>query len=151
MRYKTLPQVCCRCRQLKMPNLVKEMTGGRYNQKIIVCLACLEKPEVTRQLRTDKETPIEKDVREALQLCDVKAEAEFPIGPFIFDFAVPRLRLLIEVDSVSYHTTASKKKRDQAKTHLVLEQGWRLVRLKPSKHLRNDAFAAVQEALGHMR
>ena len=55
---------------------------------------------------------------------------EYKLKKFIYDFAVPRLRLLIEVDSRSYHSYPRQKARDRAKTKLADEDGWFLLRVQ---------------------
>ena len=128
----SLPQICSRCRKLKSASLGRfHWSRVKYHRRIFTCFECLGKTEVNRLRRKNQETPIEAEVREALQDSGVKAVAEFSMGPFIFDFVISRLRAIIEVDSASYHRTPRQKRVDEAKTAWARKNNWRLCRVSP--------------------
>lgn len=52
-----------------------------------------------------------------------------PMEGFAFDFAVPGLSLLVEVDGRRWHRHPSRKARDRAKEAVAKRNGWALVRL----------------------
>jgi len=53
----------------------------------------------------------------------VKFVKQFPIGPYVADFAARRLRLVIELDG-GQHNEA----KDAARTELIEEHGYRVIR-----------------------
>ena len=55
----------------------------------------------------------------------VRVRPQFPIGPYVLDFYIPRLRLCIEVDG-DFHT--QDKERDDARDEFLLERGIETVR-----------------------
>jgi very-short-patch-repair endonuclease len=124
-----------------MPELGQFFKGYKFNTRHWICNACLETPEIQRQLRKDKESPIERTVRNALLTLKIHAVAEYPLGKWIFDFCIERLRLLIEVDSITYHRL--RKSKDDVKTSFAENLGWKVIRLHPSQHLGNDAIKCV--------
>ena len=128
-----LPQVCGTCHKLKPADAIsRRKCKGRYNAFYHICDACAEKPAPIRRLnRVNQETPIERTVRIALQGCGFKCEAEYPVDGCLFDFAVPSLMLLIEVDSPSYHRYPRQKRRDAIKTKIAKKHEYKLVRVRP--------------------
>ena len=57
------------------------------------------------------------------QLENVKFVKQFPIGPYVADFAARRLRLVIELDG-GQHNEA----KDAARTRVIEEHGYRVLR-----------------------
>jgi very-short-patch-repair endonuclease len=53
------------------------------------------------------------------------------LGPYWYDFAVPKLRLLIELDSSTYHR-GYRLARDHAKSRYAKESSWKLIRFRVS-------------------
>ena len=126
-----LPQLCSRCHKQKAANTGQLMwSKHKFHRKIFVCFACLEKPHVPRLMRKNDETPIEKEAREAIERTGEKAFAEYSMGAFIFDFVLPRRRLIIEIDSESYHSSGKAKRRDTQKDDWAKRNRWRLVRIR---------------------
>jgi hypothetical protein len=76
---------------------------------------------------------------------DIKSEHQ--VGPYLFDFAVNDLRLLIEIDPFSTHSAVGRKIRDWKKAKLAREKGWSLVRLSPypPRKLTARAISAVRQ------
>lgn len=144
-----LPEVCCKCRQLKLSALGEMRRDRRaYNKKFFICHSCLEKPSVKRWGRYEHpETPCEKKAREALDIIVKEGffvVAEFTLEKkFIYDFSIPKLRMLIEIDSHSYHQFAKQIKRDKRKTAWAKQHGWHLVRFKPSEGMGGEIVKAV--------
>jgi very-short-patch-repair endonuclease len=137
---------CSVCRKFKpesLGKLVKSRT--RYNHKYFVCDHCSLTTPIRRHHRTNQETPPEREVREALSSCGFAVEAEFMVGRFIYDFAVPKIRLLIEVDSNRFHRLPRQVKRDRLKNACARKQHWKLVRVKVGPNVGMDALMAVKE------
>ena len=73
------------------------------------------------------------------------AEAEFKVNSFIYDFSIPKLGLLIELDSKRYHQSVRHRIRDAAKTKNAVDNGWVLKRIKIGPHLLLDVERVVVE------
>ena len=144
--------VCAVCRKPKPESLGKLKTSRtRHNTKYFVCDNCGLNTPVQRKNRVNQETPPEREVREALSGCGFKAEAEFKVDRFIYDFAVPKIRLLIEVDSQRYHRLPRQIKRDRQKDKVASQFHWKLVRLRTGSGLGTavlQAGAARVQELG---
>ena len=145
MIYKGMPDVCCRCKKMKAAELGQHKPGFRYNTHIFTCFECLSKPRVNRLHRKNNETPPEKEVRMWLQQNHVEADAEFKLGSFIYDFAIPKLGLLIELDSKRYHTNKRHRIRDSVKDKSAANQGWTLKRVRIGPHMVLDVERAIIE------
>ncbi len=118
----------------------------KYSRWLWLCSACAS-VSIPRQHRQGEESHHEKIVREALRITCSKFDirAEFPLGPYYFDFAIPELRLLLEIDPHSTHGSVSRKIRDSKKSKLAKDGGWQLVRLSPvsRRQLQRAAVQAV--------
>ena len=69
---------------------------------------------------------------------------EFKLSKVRFDFAVPKLRLLVEIDSRRWHSHPSRKNRDRYKSRLAEDEGWKLVRVTGDSSLVHDVvFSSV--------
>ena len=140
-----LPQVCRICRKLKEVHLGRLIKDSRaWNRKYFICSACSDRPQVPR-LRAERESPPEREARQVLASTGHRAFAEYKIGPYTFDFAILGLRLLVEVDSWSYHRTDRQQARDRRKTAYAASQHWALVRVKPGPHLQMELLKAVAD------
>ena len=64
-------------------------------------------------------------------------------GSYFFDFAIPKLRLLLEIDGWSYHHTRRQRVRDACKHKFAEEQGWKLIRLKNKSKVGQRAVKAI--------
>jgi very-short-patch-repair endonuclease len=133
-----LPLVCGECHKLKMPHLGVERQGRRYNVRHFTCHACLEKPQVVRRHRQNNESVPERQVREWLTQHKIPATAEYSLGGFLYDFAVPSLNLLIEIDSKKYHSGWRRKTKDLVKTAVAKNEGWHLCRIMAGDFLIID-------------
>ncbi len=56
--------------------------------------------------------------------------SQFPIARCVYDFGFPSIRLLVELDSRSYHRTAQQKSRDRYKNKIAERCEWTLKRIK---------------------
>lgn len=137
-----LPQVCITCRKLKAARLGKFISPGhRYSQWLWRCDACQDSA-VPRLSRPGKESPAEREARSALVRLRAGAVAEYPLGGYLFDFAVPKLRLLIELDS-RYHHSAGRRRRDRLKSETARDKLWKLVRLSASPGVGTEVMRVV--------
>lgn len=149
MNYRELPQLCRRCRnrdiggKLKMPELGRFFRSKKYNRAPVwICLNCLKNP--VRIQRPGQESPAERKVSIALQCFGEYFIPEYRLGPFIFDFAFPKLKLVMEVDSWTWHHTRSRKQSDARKLRYAEEHGWELMRLRVGPKLEKRACELVR-------
>src|SRR6267142_1906043 len=149
MKESTLPQLCCRCQnrdiggKLKMPSYGRFFRSRKYNrQPVWICLSCLENP--VREARSGQESPAERKVSIALQCFGEHFLPEYKLGSFVFDFAFPRLKLLMEVDSWTWHHTGRRKQNDARKLRYAEKCGWRPARLKVGPKLGRRACGLVR-------
>lgn len=148
--YRKLPQLCCRCFNRDIGGKLKVAEGGRFfrsskfgRKPVWVCLTCLRKP--VRRYRAGQETPPEREVRTALMVFGEHFIPEYKSGWYIFDFACPSIRLLIEVDSYTYHHGKKAAFNDHAKAKAARQAGWKLVRLSVGPKLGKRACSAVRK------
>lgn len=126
---KTLPQVCRKCRMLKMPSLGEfKKVPSRCHDWYWICHAC-QPPHAPTVQSPSKASWLERKVIPVLAASGYRWVREFELGPFRFDFALPKLWLLIEADS-SWHRHASRQHRDRAKDALAEGKGWLVARVR---------------------
>ena len=130
---RSLPQVCITCRKLKVSSLGHFIkVKSKFNRHIWKCFACSDKeaehPNRLARLQ-HRQSPCEREVCQGLKETGYKFDQDYPLGPFIFDFAFQALKLLIEVDGRSYHQGGYKMRRDYAKTAYATGRGWKVVRI----------------------
>ncbi|QGZ96114.1 endonuclease domain-containing protein [Terricaulis silvestris] len=68
-----------------------------------------------------------------------KFRRQYPIGPWVADFACPAIHLAIEVDGPS-HDDPDQQKWDEMKEEYLRASGWQLLRIKNA-----DIFQAFGE------
>jgi very-short-patch-repair endonuclease len=68
-----------------------------------------------------------------------KFRREYPIGPWVSDFACPAIRLTIELDGPS-HDDPDQQAWDEMKTEYLRTSGWRVIRIKNA-----DIYQALGE------
>src|ERR1700683_906678 len=88
-----------------------------------------------RQLRQDS-TDAERRLWSALRdrrLSGYRFRRQYPIGPFIVDFACTRERVIVEADGGQH----SDSKTDGPRTAWLEDQGWRVIRLWNNEILLN--------------
>lgn len=62
-------------------------------------------------------------------------EAQFPLGPYKYDFFFPKFNLLLELDGSLHEIN-----RGLIKDELAANQGYKVIRIKLSKSLLNKAY-----------
>lgn len=128
-------ELCAKCNKVSH-DTVRIKSTTRYNVFYHLCRSCAES-SVTRKRRIHDESPVEREIRNELsrERLGVHVVFEYSISgsKFIYDIAVPRLRLLIELDSPSYHRYPRQLRRDKIKTEEARRLGWELIRLKTTE------------------
>ncbi len=105
-----------------------------------------------------KLTSIEQKMRQMLEKVADTAHMsldqfrmQFPVQnprgakPFTIDFAVPKIKLGIEVDGSEWHTEPEQVQRDQQRDFLLAQRGWTILRYKDK--LIKEAPVRVQEEI----
>ncbi len=115
---------------------------GRHRVERLICDACSDsrKPKFKRG-REHRSSPDEHEAIRALIATGDSFHQEFAVGPFWFDFAVPRVWLLVEVDSHTYHRFPRQQARDRRKQAYAEKLGWTVCRVR-----RPDVTGKVRAA-----
>ncbi|MDB6175053.1 MAG: hypothetical protein JWL59_4364 [Chthoniobacteraceae bacterium] len=150
---EALPQVCARCKGFAVSEKGRFVKSREaFGKRRWLCTTCLTTPafapdNVTRPKR--RESPVEKRAR--MVLLNIYNEhmlifvPEYQMDKATFDFAIPSLKLLIEIDSKSYHSSERQKKRDRWKTAVAKENEWTLFRIQPCPKMELKIERAVLE------
>jgi very-short-patch-repair endonuclease len=67
---------------------------------------------------------------------------QMPVGNYFLDFALPTLKVAIEVDGAS-HDRAEQKAKDKERTAYLEAKGWRVVRCTNAE-AQNDPYGTVE-------
>lgn len=78
------------------------------------------------------EEEVNKVLRELGFIEGIDYFRQYPIPPYIADFAFPSLRLIIEVDG-PVHDILHVKLKDRIRDRYLISKGWRIVRLRYTK------------------
>ena len=137
-----LPEFCYRCRKLKDRSLGEFIWRHKWERKpVFRCFNCKNPVKITRH-RTTSASPLERRALRVLIDYGMPFDQEKPLEGFYYDFSVPSLNLLIEVDSPTYHKQLSRQRIDRAKDAVAKRMGWKLVRISAP-----DIEGKVQAAL----
>lgn len=69
---------------------------------------------------------------------------QFKIGRYYVDFALPDLKLAVEIDGRKYHSERDVFVRDRQRQRVIEKAGWRVVRFAALETL-NDPAACLME------
>ena len=101
-----------------------------------------------RDLRHDMTLP-EIVLWQALRrsMLGLRFRRQHPIGAYILDFYCPAARLAIEVDGFA-HDTAAQVQHDERRREWLAQQGVRVLRIRASDVLNDEALEGVLVAIG---
>ena len=91
------------------------------------------------------ETDIEVLMRDALDKANIKTTSQFPIRcrfGYILDFAIPDLKIDIEVDGEHYHQLGNN--RDRKRNWYLRNKGWVILRFRGNQ-IKNNIHTCVNE------
>lgn len=103
-------------------------------------------------MKTD--SPIEAQFLDAIArtgetlLADIKTQHQ--IGPFRVDFALPALRVVIEVDGHAWHASREQRTRDARRDRYLTREGWTVLRYTGSE-VFNSARVCARDLVDHAR
>ncbi|WP_051272002.1 endonuclease domain-containing protein [Shimazuella kribbensis] len=84
-----------------------------------------------------RSSPIERKLYVALQKAGYKVNAQYAMGPYRCDLAIPKYKLVIECDGEAYHSSKKQKARDRKKAYYIRKKHrWKLLRFKGSQITR---------------
>ena len=84
----------------------------------------------------------------ALRAHGFPVKRQYPIGPYIVDFAIFRAKLVIEVDG-GIHDREAVAQRDAARQREIEAMGWRVVRFSAEEAMSADTlWGRMTELLG---
>jgi very-short-patch-repair endonuclease len=108
--------------------------------------ALVQQARTLRRLATPAERLLWRHVR-GNQL-GVRVRRQQPVGPFIVDFFVPAVRVVIEIDG-SVHDPAHERVRDAERQRQLEAVGFRVLRFRNDEVLAdpNGVLARLKEAL----
>ncbi len=105
---------------------------------------------LARSLRRNANTP-EQIAWEALRTFRQQGypvRRQHPVGRFVVDFAIVKEKLAIEIDG-GVHAFAPVAEKDANREKVILEMGWRLLRVPAEAAMSRDHLCAlVQKELG---
>jgi very-short-patch-repair endonuclease len=84
-------------------------------------------------MTTNHRSGAELQLAEVLRATHIHFQSKFKFKStgFEYDFAFPRRKLIIEIDSPKAHKGQNRRKRDAGKDALATKKGWAVVRLAP--------------------
>ena len=136
-----------------------DLSEGRMirNGTLFICHGCAneENARLGRRLADKSHSPAEGKIERALTGRGYRFEREFKLGNFEFDFALPSVRVLVEIDGRTYHRHSDyeDETEDQppptpgTKRYAAQEAGWTLVRVRNGVRLVDRFFRKVTQAV----
>lgn len=89
-------------------------------------------------------TRIEAAMWEAIRDAGVVMYPQYPIGPFVCDFANPHIKVVIECDGAAFHDA----QRDARKNKWLAKEGWFLYRVSGRQCMQEEFLAdLVQQVI----
>lgn len=84
--------------------------------------------DVVTAERNQCESYIERRLFDALVSQGYVVRTQVPCGRYSIDLAIPSLKLAIECDGKSYHSSPAQKAHDRRKNVFLRKNGWRVLR-----------------------
>lgn len=139
-----MPELCSKCRRLKPREAGSFRIDPRSNRRRFVCDECGLGSGPRRFLSASTHRPSKLELEATRVLLDLGLPfiRQFRIGKSTYDFAIPKLRLIIEVDGPHGHSGPSRAARDRARESNAKVAGWEVGRAKiPDVAGKVDALA----------
>jgi very-short-patch-repair endonuclease len=107
-----------------------------------------QKLHFARALRREP-TEVEKVMWRLLrnrQFANIKFRRQYPVGPFVADFACPSQRVIIELDGSQHAENVSDQRRDA----YLVRNGWRVLRFWNADVMENPnaVLFRIGQAIG---
>jgi very-short-patch-repair endonuclease len=103
---------------------------------------------VLGRYRNQKMSKIERVFYETFARLSVVVESNYPVGVWSCDFAIPDVKLDIEIDPGCWHRTPMKRVNDERREAELTSIGWRILRWSGKAiRMNNPELPAVAETL----
>ena len=139
---RQLPQFCYRCANHKYGGLGRNPAEGSFvnchGRHVWRCYECSR-----ALLRGSHHSPAEREIEVVLKAARCPYKAGYRIGPWYFDFAFRRPRILLEVDSWTYHHGWRRTVTDYSKDQAAERAGWHLARVRGERGLGHRVLCLV--------
>ncbi|MEH6992627.1 DUF559 domain-containing protein [Neobacillus drentensis] len=95
------------------------------------------------------ESPIERQLYDALAFRGYAVTSQVPCGKYRIDLALIGPRIAIECDGKAYHSSPKAKARDRRKDKCLKENGWKVLRFTGSQIMRDmgNVLQRIDEAV----
>jgi len=84
--------------------------------------------EMAERKAGNRTSPLERDAMRVLDSAGVPYQREYQVGKYLIDFAIPSIRVAIELDGDTYHLTEEQAKRDREKDDFLINENWTVIR-----------------------
>jgi very-short-patch-repair endonuclease len=139
---RQLPQFCHRCANHRYGGQGRNPAEGLFlnchGRHVWRCYECCS--ELTYGSR---HSPIEREIETVLKAAGVRYVAGYRIGQWYFDFAFRRRRILLEIDSWTYHHGWRRQVTDHSKDQAAAQAGWQLCRLRAERGLGYKVLSTI--------
>lgn len=100
--------------------------------------------------RLGKLSRLEKLFARALQDAEIKAIPQYALDVFNIDFAIPDIKLAIEIDGRWHGYTPRLEARDNKKEQYLKEHGWTLLRIRDKRNCPVNAKENIELIKPHL-
>jgi very-short-patch-repair endonuclease len=146
---RKMPQRCVFHKRYfpKEPTRIFSFNEGRFvkNNSLFVCYRCLQKE---RSVKGRTNSTVETTVAQELTRKNIDYRQQFKLGEFIYDFAFPRFKILLDTDSKTYHDhPPAGHDTPGSRENTPIAHGWRLVHVENGSRLAERAVKVVCDAV----
>jgi very-short-patch-repair endonuclease len=94
---------------------------------------------LARRLRKGANTPeqVAWEILRTLRKQGFPVRRQHPIGPYVVDFAIMKVRLAIEIDG-GIHKLDEVREKDEIREKRIIEEGWRVLRIDAQTAMSAD-------------
>ncbi|NYE07311.1 very-short-patch-repair endonuclease [Bacillus niacini] len=95
------------------------------------------------------ESPIERQLYDALENRGYAVTSQVPCGKYRIDLALIGPRIAIECDGKAYHSSPKAKARDRRKDKCLTENGWKVLRFTGRQIMRDmgNVLQRIEEVM----
>lgn len=120
-------QITCTCKQCGK-SFVRYRSAIKYGRGVFCGKQC--HGTYTIHQKRQRVSKIEKKFGDMLEHEGLNIQRSYRIGPWVCDFYVPSVNLVIEFDGKYWHSLPAMIKRDKRKDEYLLAQGYRISRVQ---------------------
>jgi len=116
------------------------------------------KEELLQRAMTRQENPtlsnLEQQFLKMFKKYGVDVVSQYALETYNLDFAIPRDKIAIEIDGGNWHDSIPKRKFDRGKEVLLVNRGWKLIRVKVNRgyitvstNINKECFVPILQAI----